>query len=865
MYTRRDAQQLSAFRTLGGVASQTIVNMRLFLMSWSLILALSACARDGNRPPQLLNLQDYTLTANQNFQLEITAFDPDQDFIEFNFSLSPPPPTPTETSGGVPTLQRVSNTQAVFNWTPGIADAGQYDLTISVSDPDGDSSEETINLTVMESSGGPNLWARFIEPQSDATVIYLNQTRCLETDVKVQSDQLSADEIQLELLPPSPISAMLMPSVPKTYHLTWCPRDDEVAVQTNFPFVIRASAPTRGLPPIDKRYLVRVITQASDQCPGSPPTINHQPPNDYVGVANLTLRIDVTDDLGIKSAPTVSYQITAAGTITPDEGRWQTILMNGGNTGSTLWTAQIPPPLPPENPANATIFYRFLVNDDDDPNGASCDHSVESDLYQVNYQWDPNQAGTGSGLCEPCVDNLQCGGPADQCLLAAEGGVCGRECGHDYACPAGFQCQQLPSSSGFMVAQCVSENACGQACRPDIYEPVAPNDLNNNLPNQATPLMSGSYAQLSICAGDVDHYQVSLQQGQSLTARIEFLTRDGDLDLEVTNDLGVFPIRRSVSSDQDFEEVSVRCVTQATSALVNVYGFEGAQNEYSLDLMIQDLPCDGVACPPDNYEGVNGNNTAFDATFADVNMSYNGRICPMDVDLYAVMLAQNDMVRATLELDSTEGDLALDLLDENQNLVATADSPGRDVELIEFVADRQGEYYFKVLSPQANANTAYRLTIITGGSECSNSRECGANEYCDGSGSCVSSACSSSCTAGHACVSPLAGRAPSGESGRCAPICSRDADCRSGERCKAFESFTRRCAPAGDALVAESCNSFADCAGELICLPASGGYCAAAACSNDQDCSADTLCANLAGFKDVSSDALPIKTVDVLI
>jgi hypothetical protein len=818
-------------------------------MSWSIILALASCAQDGNRPPQLLNLQDYTLTANQNFQLEITAFDPNQDFIEFNFSLTPPPPTPTETSGGIPTLQRISNTQAVFNWTPGVADAGQYDLTIRVSDPEGEFSEETINLTVVESSGSSTLWVRFIEPQSDATIIDLSQTRCLEADVKIQSDQLSAEEIQLSLIPPSPMSATLMPDLPKTYRLSWCPQDAEVAVQTNFPFVIRAST-TRGFPPVDKRYLVRVRTQTSEQCPGEPPRLTHQTPANYVGVANLALSIDVTDDIGIKSAPTVSYQMTDVGSAAPREDRWQTILMSGDRTGATTrWTAQIPPPIPPDNPDNVTIFYRFLVNDDDDPNGTRCDHSVESDLYQVNYQWDPTQAGVGAGLCEPCVDNLQCGGPDDQCLLAAEGGVCGRACGHDQACPTGFQCQQLLGADGLMVAQCVSENACGQACRADLYEPVAPNDLNNNIPNQATPLMSGSYAQLSICAGDVDHYLVDLDQGQSLTVRVEFPIQSGDLDLEVSNDLGVFPVRRSVSSDQDFEEVSVRCVAQQTSALVNVYGFEGAQNEYTLDVMVEDSPCDGETCYPDDYEGSTGNNSAFEATIASLNVNYNARICPMDIDLYEVRLNRDEMVRATLELDSTEGDLALDLLDENQMILVTADSPGRDVEVIEFVPPAQGKFYFKVFSPQANANTSYRLLISAGGAGCNSSQECNANEYCDDNGSCISSACTNSCTAGHACVSPLAGRAPIGESGRCAPVCTRDGDCRSGERCKAFESFTRRCAPAGSASVAESCNSFADCADDLICLPANGGYCAAAACFDDQDCSSDTICATLSGVQ----------------
>ena len=853
MHTQRDVKQSSALHSLGGATSWTELSVRFLLVSWSLILALSACARDGNSPPQLLNLQDYLLTANQNFRLEITAFDPDQDYIEFNFNLSPPPPTPTETSGGIPTLNRTSNTQAVFNWTPGIADAGQYDLTIIVSDPEGDSSEETINLTVMESAGSTNLWVRFVEPQSDATVIYLDQTPCLGVDVKIQSDQLSAEEIQLSLLPPSPVSATLMSSIPKTYRLTWCPQDDEVAVQTNFPFVIRASAPTRGLAPIDKRYLVRVITQASDQCPGAPPTISHLPPADYTGVANLALDIEVTDDIGIKSAPTVSYQIEAFGAAAPLGDDWQTILMSGESTGATtLWTALIPPPIPPADPANATIFYRFLVNDDDDPDGARCDHSVESTRYQVNYTWSTSAAQPGAGLCDFCVHDLQCGNIEDQCLLAVEGGVCGKACGHDRPCPMGFQCQQLPNVEGVMVAQCVSENACGQACRPDLYEPAIPNDLNNDLPAQATPLMSGSYTQLSICAGDVDHYQVNVGEGQSVTARIEFSAQRGDLDLEVMNERGVFPIQRSVSSRQDFEEVTVRCVTQATSALIHVYGFEGAQNDYDLELRVEDLPCDGTACPPDRYEGVNGNNTAFDATVAQLNMSYDGQICPRDIDMYAVILARDAVVRATLEFDPTQGDLALDVLDENQSVLESADMPTGGIEEIEFIAPEQGEFYFKVLSPQANGNLAYRLTFGTGGAGgtgCVSSLECGSDEYCDATGNCISNACSSSCTAGHACVSPLAGRAPLGESGICAPVCSSDAACRPGERCKAFESFTPRCAPAGSADVAGSCNSFADCADDLICLPTSGGYCATAACSSDQDCSSDTLCANLAGVQ----------------
>lgn len=812
-----------------------------------------ACAQDGNKPPRILNLQDYQLSTNQNFQLEITAFDPDQDFIEFNFNLSPPPPTPTETSGGVPTLQRVSNTQAVFSWTPGVADAGQYILTVTVSDPSGEISEESITLTVTESSGMGAVWARFIEPLGDATILDLARTSCLEESVRVQADQVSDDELQLALLPPSPPGASLTALGPKAYTLTWCPQSSELTAQSAFPFRIQAST-VRGFPPIDKSYLVRVRTETADSCPGDPPVISHQRPSDYIGVANVALSVEVTDDLGIKSAPTISYQTVARGAPPSLDGAWDTILMTGDGPGgmtatgiSTRWSAQLPPS---RDPAGATIYYRFLVTDDDDPEGAVCDHSIESELYQVNYQWDPNMASLGASLCEPCIDDVQCGGPLDRCLLGVSGGVCGRECDHELGCPeVGFQCQQVMGSNGMMSAQCVSENACGSVCQPDVYDTGPQSGVNNDSPERASAIMSDAQGSYSICAGDLDYYRVELLRGQNFTARIDFNAALGDLDLEVREEMnrGTFPVRRSASSNNDFEEVSVRCVAQDTSAIIQVYGFEGAQNEYSMSLSVETTPCESQPCYPDEYEGQTGNNDTFSATFADLGVTYAGRICPMDIDVYGVTLTAGQQVRATLSLDPSQGDLALDLVDEYQTLLESSSAPGRNREVIEFTASNDMEVYFKVLSLQANANNEYQLIVSGAEAMCERADACSPDEYCDPSRGCTSSACSGSCGAGHACVSPLAGRVPAADDGMCAPVCDNDAMCRSGERCKAFESFTTRCAPAGVAGVAEGCRSFADCADDLVCLPANGGYCAAAGCFNDDDCSADTLCDTLFG------------------
>lgn len=208
------------------------------------------------------------------------------------------------------------------------------------------------------------------------------------------------------------------------------------------------------------------------------------------------------------------------------------------------------------------------------------------------------------------------------------------------------------------------------------------------------------------------------------------------------------------------------------------------------------------------------------------------------------------MVSATLDVSGVDHDLALDVVDEYGTLLASSTQQSSNTSQVMFTPERSDEYYFKVLSLSANANTSYRLSISASSASCISSDECSSSEYCDRSGQCVSSACDLECDAsqGYACVSPLAGLTPSGMSGLCAPVCDGDAQCRSGERCKAFESFTRRCAPAGSGEVGGACMSFSDCAGDLICIPTSGGYCATAACFDDSDCSSNTLCAPLAGI-----------------
>ena len=373
------------------IFSQRSKKNRVWLLLGALVFV--SCATADNRAPGLIDLQDQQLTTNQNFQLEITAFDNDNDMISFDFNLSPPPPTPTETSGGVPTLQKVSDYRAVFSWTPGNADVGDYSLTIIVTDDREQSLSETVNLRVVESGLSSNQWGRFTEPLGEAAVFNLSESACFESNVALIADQFVPEEITVQLIPPSPASATLSPSGPKRYLLTWCPARDEVNNQVNFPFVFRATN-TRGLEPIDKRFLVRLRAEASADCPGAPPSIQHNPIEDYRGVQNVDVVINVSDDIGVKSAPTLFYQSLPLGVsgstaevsnLTPTD-QWDSLVMLGdGQAQDGRWSATIPAPV---DPNGAVIFYKFLVSDDDDAEGPDCDHNIESEVFQFNYQWD---------------------------------------------------------------------------------------------------------------------------------------------------------------------------------------------------------------------------------------------------------------------------------------------------------------------------------------------------------------------------------------------------------------------------------------------------------------------------------------------
>ncbi|MFH1133516.1 MAG: NosD domain-containing protein [Nanoarchaeota archaeon] len=74
-----------------------------------------------NRPPVLASMQNYTLTENQTLLVDANATDPDNQSLAFSL-LAPP------------TNMTINSSTGLIRWTPGLSQAGNYTITVRVTD-----------------------------------------------------------------------------------------------------------------------------------------------------------------------------------------------------------------------------------------------------------------------------------------------------------------------------------------------------------------------------------------------------------------------------------------------------------------------------------------------------------------------------------------------------------------------------------------------------------------------------------------------------------------------------------------------------------------------------------------------------------
>jgi hypothetical protein len=817
----------------------------------ALLAVAVACSPDANRGPTLLGLQDVTFEVNVPSRIDVLATDPDGDDLEFTFELDPPPATMSVSSGGVPTINKLERSRAVFLWTPGIADAGPndqtaYALTFVVRDRAGRSARETIQVLVVNAGLGPASLV-FVDPPGAGMAVDVGQTPCIDNlPVRVQADLVPDGEVELRLGEPAPEGATLYPvDRRKSKSFSWCPTpaDLDRSLSHTVVFEARRAADDQ---PVVKRFLLRFKRNAGANCPGAPPVVEHTPPGAFSGPLNYEIRATITDDVGFKAPPVLAFTTEPMGGGAVDTSGWQLVEMVADGPGS--YRASIPN-LNLGDGERAEVAYVITATDNDDPDGTRCDHSTESPVHTFTATGGGAAGGETYGDCAPCVADAQCGGEADLCVPLLGEFFCAHAC--TGGCGPNLACVELTSIDGITSFQCIPQNAdCGQVCTDDANDTAAG---RNDAVETATPVAGGRLEGLSICDQDVDVFRVPVEAGQSVTAAIVFENVRGDLDLfmQLPGDPGDEYPYQSANADLDTESVTEPCIPQTGDALIVVAPYQDARNVYALEVSTGPGDCNQM-CIDDMYdEQGRGNDVLDDFTSLDAfpAEALGMVICRQDADYYGFDVAAGEVVRAGITFTHRAGDLDLRLYRSSGEAVAESLSY-RDVELVELTAPTDDIYVLAVFGATRSVSNVYDLLVEKyDTNDCQVTIQCPGGQYCN-DGRCVAEACNGprACGASAQCVAAQACLDPAGAGGTCADDCRSSFECRSelGYACKRFEDSTAGCLREGPARTGDRCVAHTDCEGTDICLPLPGGYCATGGCFGD-DCPPGTLCATVPG------------------
>ncbi|MEW5855245.1 MAG: PPC domain-containing protein [Myxococcota bacterium] len=230
-------------------------------------------------------------------------------------------------------------------------------------------------------------------------------------------------------------------------------------------------------------------------------------------------------------------------------------------------------------------------------------------------------------------------------------------------------------------------------CTDDNQEP------NNG--SAAARALPTSPASLKICPGDDDWFTVSLVAGETFSVSAAFTHANGDLDLRLYDTDGTTVLASSVTSNNT-ESINVQAPV-AMTALVRINGVSGAQNSYTLTWS-RSLPT--ITCPADDSFEVNDDRQG--STVLERGTTMVGRLCANDEDWFAVALETGDDLLVVMSPNDGNGDLDLELLSPQGQLLASSSETGATAEAIQHTAATPG-VYFVVVSGYQSAENRYAI------------------------------------------------------------------------------------------------------------------------------------------------------------
>ena len=623
----------------------------LTLTSLACLATTVACG--GGGAPELSGLSDQVAQVGTELKIELAGTDPDGDQLTYSFKAAD-----LENLTDRAQVSVSPSGNGVFRWTPVASDVGEHAFDFTVSDGD---NKTTVTITIdVKSAIGSATAPVFRQPLGSGTTIDLVKKKCVELQIVIE-DQ---DSAQVELAMEEPIieGATLNQQDGLTASFMWCPTKEQEA-ETRYTLTI--SADDGSNPKTLKNYLIVLRGGTGANCPGSGPTITHTVQNENT-IVNLTVDATFRDDKGLKNAPLFYYSTTppANPPVLSNMIQLNTIKISGTNKDG-VYAADVPNPVATSPSGTAkTLYYVFVADDDDDITG-NCDHTTQSQVYQMTV------TSTGSAnlpACAPCTADSQCG-TGDLCVYTGSMGdsYCMQGCAG--GCPTGYTCSatELYSVDYAHAYQCVPQSGSCQAptgmCADDMNEE---DDTRTDASANATangPLGTGIHDFVSCpkagtvtsgAVSDDDWFQIKTTADTKLDLWL-YGNGESDLDLHLYRSDGtVLSKSTSLTADENI----VKCVPAGTY-YIKVNGYDRARSEYLLDNYQTAQAC-STTCTDDAREDDDTYSQARSATVFPYTSTAN-QSCANDDDYYKVRLTTGKKLIMDLAFTQSNSSQDLDL------------------------------------------------------------------------------------------------------------------------------------------------------------------------------------------------------------
>lgn len=194
-----------------------------------------------------------------------------------------------------------------------------------------------------------------------------------------------------------------------------------------------------------------------------------------------------------------------------------------------------------------------------------------------------------------------------------------------------------------------------------------------------------------VCAADTDFYRFTLPFRSTVTVHARFVDADGDLDMRLVDATGG-TITSSAGITDD--EIIVRTLDAGTYG-VEIFGFSGAVNTYTLDATLQ-------GCVPD--DGFEVNNTPARATPIG-SAAVSAARCPGDDDFFLLRLENGDALDTRL----TGAGLTMSLVSATDGAVLANDAADGANRRLQVSGLPAGRYAVRVTGAGTD-RVAYTLT-----------------------------------------------------------------------------------------------------------------------------------------------------------